>query len=145
MLLTGRIAVYTVSDMKYINRSRGQNAEILGAFTKWRKGTVSSVMFICSSACTRLPMGKFSWNFMFEYGSKISWKFTFHENMTILIGTLEEDQCIFMTTSSNSSQNEKCFKVGENQNTYFVFNNFFFRKSGRLWENVKNKVRPDRP
>jgi len=72
MLLTGRVAVYTDSDMKYINRRCGKNAEFLGAFTKLRKETVSSIMFICSSACTRLPVDKLSRNFIFECDSKIS-------------------------------------------------------------------------
>jgi len=33
----------------------------------------------------------------------------------------------------------------ENQNTHFMFNNFFFfRKSCRLWGNLENMVQPDR-
>jgi len=40
--------------------------------------------------------------------------------------------------SLNSSQNEKYFRqiCKENQNTHFVFSNFFFRKSCCLWNNV---------
>jgi hypothetical protein len=35
---------------------------------------------------------------------------------------------------------------GENQNTHFVFNSFFFsRKSCRLWDNVENLVEPYMP
>jgi hypothetical protein len=34
---------------------------------------------------------------------------------------------------------------GENQNTHFMFNNFFFRKSCRLWHNVANMVEPEMP
>jgi hypothetical protein len=49
MLLMGRVAVYTDSDVKYINRRFMQNAEFLGACTKLRKRTVSSDMFTCSS------------------------------------------------------------------------------------------------
>jgi hypothetical protein len=34
----------------------------------------------------------------------------------------------------------------ENQNTHFVFRNYFFRKSWRLWDNVKkNTVERGRP
>ena len=43
-----------------------------------------------------------------------------------------------------SFQNEKCFRqnCGENQNTHFVFSNFFFpRKSCRLWDNVEKYCR----
>jgi len=29
----------------------------------------------------------------------------------------------------------------QNQNTYFIFNNFFFRKSFRLWDNVEKYCR----
>ena len=72
MLLTGKVAFHTTSDMKYVNRRCGKNAEFLGALAKLRKGTLSSVMFICSSACTRIPVQKLSRNFIFEYVSKIS-------------------------------------------------------------------------
>ena len=143
MLLTGSDAVCTDSGMKYINRRCGQNAEFLGAFTKLRKETVSSVLFICSSACTRHPMDKLSWNFIFEYVSKISWKFTFHENMTIIIGTLQEDQCIFMTVPRwilhrmRNVSDKVVEKIEKHILLSVTF--FFFRKSYRLWENVKKK------
>jgi len=42
--------------------------------------------------------------------------------------------------SLHSSCNEKCFPDTSskgNQNTRFVFSNFFFRKSCSLWDNVK--------
>ena len=36
-------------------------------------------------------------------------------------------------------------KAVENIRTLFMFNNFFFRKSRRLWDNVKNIEEPERP
>ena len=72
MLLTGIVATYTDSDMKHIKRLFMQNAEFLGECTKLRKRTVSSDMFICSSARTRLPVDKISLNFIFVYDWNIS-------------------------------------------------------------------------
>jgi hypothetical protein len=52
-----------------------QNSELLGAFAKLRKATISFVLCVCLSirphGTSRLPMGGFSWNFTFEHFSKI--------------------------------------------------------------------------
>jgi hypothetical protein len=147
MFLAERVAIYTDSDMKYINRRCRQNAEFLGEITKLRKGTVSSDMFICLSACTRLPVDKLSRNSVFECFENfmkihVSWKYDKHNGYFTGRPTY-----IYDNTALTSSQNEKCFRQSwrENQNTPFMFNNFFFRKSCRLWENVKNIIQPDRP
>jgi len=46
-----------------------------------------------------------------------------------------------------TSENEKHFgkKFVQKIETHFVLNNFFFRKSCRLWDSVENIVDPDRP
>jgi len=47
------------------------NKEILGAFTKFRKVTISLTMSVCLSihqhGTTQLTMHGFSWNSIFEY------------------------------------------------------------------------------
>jgi hypothetical protein len=62
-------------------------------------------------------------------------------------GTLLQAQYTFLTTSRSVllrmiNVSDKSFR--ENQNTYFVFSNFFFfRKSCRLWDNVKKYFRAE--
>jgi hypothetical protein len=50
---------------------------------------------------------------------------------------------VYGNISLNSSKNDTCFRQScrENQNTHFVFNIFFFRKSCHLWDNVEKYVR----
>jgi len=60
--------------------------------------------------------------------------------MTRLTGTLHEDQytsCVISRSAFRRMRNisEKCCR--ENQDTYFVFKNFFFRKSCHLWHIVE--------
>jgi len=69
--------------------------------------------------------------------------------MTILTGTLSEEICTFFTTAHpillrmGNVSDKSCT---ENQNTHFVFNNFFFfRKSAVyeiMWKNVAERGRP---
>ena len=73
-------------------------------------------------------------------------KFKFHYNLLRTTVTLHEDLRIYDNISQNSSANGKCCR--QNQNTHFVFTQFFFlpRKSYILWDNVaKNTVQPVRP
>jgi len=42
-----------------------------GAFAKLQKATISFVMSTCSFETMRLPLDRFSWNYFFEYFSKI--------------------------------------------------------------------------
>jgi hypothetical protein len=55
--------------------------------------------------------------------------------------TLREDMCTFMIISRSvlrRMRNVSDKSCRENQNTHFMFNNFFFfRKSCRLWDNVE--------
>jgi hypothetical protein len=60
--------------------------------------------------------------------------------MTIITGTLHADQYTFMIISRSvllTMRNVSDKRCRENQNTHFMFNNFFFRKSCRLWDNVE--------
>ena len=95
-------------------------------------------------------MDGFLSNLIFTYflASK-SRKFKFHKNLTRITGTLHEDQytfliipCSVLLTVTNVSDKSR----RENQNTRFVFSNFFFFENhavcGIMW---KNTVEPDRP
>ena len=59
-------------------------------------------------------------------------------------GTLHEDPCVFMTMPRLvllRMRNVSDKICRENQNTHFVFSNFFFRKSYRLRDNVEKYFR----
>jgi len=63
------------------------------------------------------------------------------------MGTLHEDLCTFMIISCwiilrIRNVSDKSFR--QNQNTRFMFNNFF-RKSSYLWDNVENIVELEKP
>jgi hypothetical protein len=66
-----------------------------------------------------------------------------------MTGTLHEDQYTFMTLSRPLLRRMKNIwdkSCRENQNTHFVFNNFFLSlKSCRLWHSVENIVELGRP
>jgi hypothetical protein len=57
------------------------------------------------------------------------------------MGILHEDLCTFMIVFRCirlRKRKDSCRTCRENQNTHFMFNNFFFfRKSCRLWDNVE--------
>ena len=68
----------------------------------------------------------------------MSRKLKFHENLTRIADTVHEYPSTFMTVSRSSFLTMRIFPdkiCTENQNTYFIFENFS-RKSCRLWENV---------
>jgi len=69
---------------------------------------------------------------IFEYFSKI---FNSHQIRTRITGSLHEDQYTFFIVSRSvllRMRNVSDKSCRENQNTQFLFNTFFFRKSCRL-------------
>jgi len=79
---------------------------------------------------------------------KISRKFKFRQNLTIISGTLHEDQytCFIIFRSVLLRMRNVSYKsCTENQNTHFVFRIFFFRKScvyEIMWKNIVEWGRP---
>jgi len=90
-----------------------------------------------NSAPTGRILTKFDIWVFFE---NLSRKFKFHWSPTRITGTLHEDLSTFMIISRSvilRMRNVSDKSCRENQNTHFVFSNFFFfRKSCRLWDNV---------
>jgi hypothetical protein len=108
---------------------------------------------VCNNSA---PTGRIFMKFViWVFFGKLSRKFKFHEKRTKISGTLHEHRYIFLIITRSillrmtKVSNKFC---RGNQNTYFMFNNFFF-KSWRLWDNVEkystagqatddNKIRP---
>ena len=86
-------------------------------------------------------MEGFSWNLIFEFlFEKLTRQLIFYLNLTRMKGTLRENQSLFMTISHSfllKMRNVSDKSCRKNQNTHFVFSNFF-RKLCRLWDNVGN-------
>ena len=107
-----------------------------------RKATIRFVMSVRSSAWNNsAPTGrifmKFDiWGFFENLPKKNHVSLKSDRNK----GTLHEDQCTFFIVSRSfllRVRNISDKSSRENQNTHFVFSNFFFfRKSYRLWDNV---------
>jgi hypothetical protein len=74
------------------------------------------------------------------YFEKLLKEIKLHWNLTRITGTLREDQytililCRSIILKMKNILGKLC---GEFRNTHFVFNNFFFRKWYRLWDNVE--------
>jgi hypothetical protein len=119
----------------------------LGAFPNFRKATISFVMSVRLSTCNNsAPTGrifmKFDISVFFE---NISRNFNFHYNTTIIKGTLHGDRYTFFIMSRwilLRMRNVSDKICTENQNTHFMFNNLFFRKSWHSWDNVAKYGRP---
>ena len=83
MLYREIIAVCSQIHTKHINTLRGQNVEIVDAFAKLRKATISFVMSVCLSARNSAPTGrifmKFDITVFFEH---LSEKFQLHYDRT---------------------------------------------------------------
>ena len=82
---------------------------------------------------TRVPLDGFAGNFICVVFSKnLSREIECHENRTRIIGTSNEHQCTFLNISRSvhlrmgNISHKSC---RENQNTHFVFINYFSRKS----------------
>jgi hypothetical protein len=111
----------------------------LDAFLKLRKATISLVISVHLSTCNNsAPTGRI---FMkFEYFSKICRE---HLMPTRTPGNSHEEQCTFVAISRwirDWMRNVSDKICRRNQNTHFVFSNFF-----PLWDMWKNAIEPYRP
>ena len=121
----------------------------MGAFEKLRKATISLCLSVFAFAWNNVVS---TWRifvtFIFSVFLKVCWGFNFHYNITKMSCILHENQCTFVVISlwillKVTNISEKISR--RNQNSYFIFSRFFFRKSCRLWLMWKNTVEPDRP
>ena len=106
-----------------------RRCSFLGALAKSRKKTVSFDMSVCPSICshgtTRLPLDVFLWNLI------LSIFLICRENSSFIrTGTLHDDWHIFLSISCSVLLKMKDVSdksCRENENTHFVFSNFFNR------------------
>ena len=107
------------------------NGRLLGAFAKLGKATISFMSVRPSAWNSCAPIGRmlmkfYIWAFVF---GKLSRKFKFYRNPPRITGILHEDVFTFVTLFSwilrmRNVSNKSC---RENQNTHFVFSNFFLK------------------
>jgi len=79
----------------------------------------------------------------FNIFQNLSSMFRLHVNWTGMTNTLHESQYFFLIISRSfllSIRNVSDKSCRENQNTKFIFNNFFFRKSCPLWDNTEKYI-----
>ena len=99
---------------------------------------------------TRFPLDGFSWNFVFEYFSKIRWKkFQFHWNLIRITGTLHENLRTFLIISHSvprKMRNVSDKLCRENQNIHLVVSIFFPLENRTIyeimWKNTLESVSP---
>jgi len=118
------------------------NELLIGPFTKLRKATISFVTSVRLSAWNNLaPTGQIFVKFeIWVFFENLSRKFKFDWNLTRITGIYMQFNTHFLISRwiilrmMNVSDKRRT----ENQNTHFMFNNFFFsRKTRRLWDNVE--------
>ena len=117
----------------------------LGAFAKLRKVTFSLIMSVRLSinqlGTTLFSLDGFSWSFTFGYFSKICCQirifFKIRQEWRYFIWTLYIfliiSRSILLTTRNVS---DKSWRENRKKK-HFLFNSFFFRNSGRLWDNME--------
>jgi len=121
---------------------------LFGTFAKLRKVTTSFVMSKCLNGTTRLPLDGFSQNFVYDNFSK-----NCRQNSISLKS--DKNNGYFTTRSINIFISRSIFlrmrnvsdkSCRENQNTHFVFSNFFFFVNRTvyeiMWENTVERGRP---
>ena len=87
---------------------------------------------------TRIPLNGSLWNLIFVYFSKIFREYSNFINYVLnrMTGTLHENVCVLMIISRRilviMRNVRKKKSRRENQNTHFIYSNYFSRKSRRL-------------
>ena len=117
----------------------------MSAYEKLQKTTISFVMsvFLSVRSSVRMEQLVCHWKEFHELTSlsifrEVSRKFEFNLNLTRIMGTLHDHLCTFMMASGwIILRKRNASGCRENQNTHFMFSNFFSLKSCRLWDNVE--------
>ena len=122
----------------------------LGAFAKLRKATINFVRSVCLSVClsawnSSAPTWRIFTKFdIWVFFENLSRKFNFHENLTIITGTLHEDQYTLLIISRSFllKMRNASDKSGTGNQTHILCSiNFFILKSCLLWDNVEKYFR----
>jgi len=116
--------------------------QVLGAFAIfWKSSIASSCLFVRPSF--ELPLDASSRNFIFQYFPK----FVEYVQASRKLDRNDEystwKPILFFIISRSfllSIRNVSDKSCRENQNTKFIFNNFFFRKSCPLWDNTEKYI-----
>jgi len=120
----------------------------LSPFANLRKVTVSFMMSVCLSVrphwTTRLQVDRISIKFdIWGFFENLTSQFRFDETPARPMGTLRDDLCSFMIIPPwvlLRTRNGSAKMFRDNQNAYFMFNNFFskivlfMRLGGKIWQ-----------
>jgi len=118
--------------------------EFLGAFAKLRKAAIRFVMSVFTRGTDRLPLDGFSWNFVFDYFSKIGREHpSFNKIGQDQRVLYKKTNTYFFYHLAHFFFTAKCFKqqLWRKSKHTFCVHFFFFRKSCRLWDNVEKFCR----
>ena len=102
---------------------------LFGHFAKPQKVPISFIMSVHLSVhMEQLSSHQMDFHEIWVFSKNMSRKFKFHYNLTWITGNLHEDQWVFMVISHwilLGMKNVSDKTYAENQNVYFMFNNFF--------------------
>jgi len=108
---------------------------------------MSFVMSIHLSTCNLASNDVFSWNFIFQYFSKMSQKFKFHKNLARITPISHKGQCTFIIISCSVLLKMKNVsdKISREYQIHILWK-ATFSKNHTIYEIMwKNKVEPDKP
>jgi len=127
-------------------RARRAFLNFLGAITKLRKAAIRPVLFVRLSVRMEHP-GSHWTDF-----NEIWYLIIFRKSVEKFLFWIHSDRnsCTYIYGNIwlNYSWIQKRFRqelYKKSKQAFFYFQYIFFRKSHRLWDNVKNMVQPDRP
>jgi hypothetical protein len=151
MLYSEIIAVCSQIHTKHINTLCGQNVEFCARSQNCEKRLLPS---LCLRFCfrphgtARFALDGFWWKLIFElFSENLSRRFKFHQNWTIITGTLHEDVFTYMTILAEFLLEWEMFRIKlvEETKTHFIFSNFFSENLTVCEKMPKNMAEAERP
>ena len=157
MLYSEIIAVCSQIHTKHINTLCGQNVEFCARLQNCEKRLLPS---LCLRFCfrpsvrphgtARFALDGFWWKLIFElFSENLSRRFKFHQNWTVITGTLHEDVFTYITILAEFLLEWEMFriKVVEETKTHILYSVTFFpkilpfmRKCRKIWRRQRGHI-----
>jgi len=133
---------YCVTIMSQIITLANLLYTLFGAFSNLRKSTISFVMSVHMEQLSSQWAGKK--NLILSMFRQYTQKYSSFIKIWQVTSTLHEDQCNYVSRQlSLKMRNVSDKRCRENPRTHFMFNNFLFLKSCRLWDKVEKYCREE--